>query len=56
MQRSRDRAEPGVFEKLAGGQCGWSRVIKRERLGGEGRERTKGEDFALTLESGVDFT
>lgn len=38
-----------MFEKLPGGHCGCSGVIKRERLGGEGREGTKGEDFVLIL-------
>lgn len=43
-----------MFEKLPGGHCCYSGVIKRERLGGEGREGTKGEDFALILsETGV---
>lgn len=41
----------GVFEQHRGGQCGWRKVIERERerLGGEGGEGTEGEDFALTL-------
>lgn len=43
-----------MFEKLPGGHCCCNRVIKRERLGCEGREGTKGEDFALILsETGV---
>lgn len=40
MQRSWGSTGHGVFQKQPGGWCGWNRVSKERRGGGEGREGT----------------